>query len=147
MIKGNFIVILLLVLLVMLGCTENSIFELQEHDIPNYHPSAEDVVNMHGNIENIERFMEFLNNVEKGQKDNIKIVSYTEEGDPILQELLFNGEVITSISDTRRDKFGAGSINEFTCISIKSVDSAERTDYMLEGCENTIDNVILVTWK
>ncbi|TQR19438.1 DUF4362 domain-containing protein [Psychrobacillus vulpis] len=95
----------------------------------------------------IKRFSEFLNNVEKGQKDNIRVVRYTEEGDPMLHDLEFDGEVIKSTSDTRRDKFGEGSINNTTCTSIEEVETTERTDYILEGCENIIDNVILVTWK
>lgn len=58
-----------------------------------------------------------------------------------------DGEDIKSTTDTRRDKFGEGSINTTTCTSIEVVKTTERTDYILDGCENITDNLILVTWK
>ena len=65
----------------------------------------------------------------------------------MLHDLEYNGEVIKSTTDTRRDKFGEGSIINTTCTSIEVVETTERTDYILEGCENTIDNTVLVIWK
>lgn len=141
---------LLIIILLIMGCQniENSTNTNQnQNNISDYNPSSEDVVDMHGEIENKERFKEFLNNVEVGQKDNIRVVRYTIEGDPMLHDLDYDGEVIKSKRDSRRDKFGDGSINTTTCTSIEVIESIERTDYVLEGCENIIDNIILVTWK
>ncbi|WP_053591811.1 DUF4362 domain-containing protein [Bacillus sp. FJAT-22090] len=132
------------------GCqnTENStIKNLEQNNIPDYTPASEDVIDMHGEIENKERFQEFLNNVGKAKKDSIRVVKYTEEGDPMLHDLEYDGEVIKSTTDTRRDKFGQGSIISTTCTTIEVVETTERTDYILEGCEDTIDNTVLVTWK
>lgn len=147
--KINTIFVLFISFLIA-GCqnTENStIKNLEENNIPDYTPTSEDVVDMHGEIENEERFKEFLNNVGKGQKDSIRVVKYTVEGDPILYDFGYDGEVIKSTTDTRRDKFGEGSINNTTCTSIEVVETTERTDYILEGCENTIDNTVLVIRK
>ncbi len=102
---------------------------------------------MHGQIENTERFTEFLKNVEQEQKDNIRIVRYTEEGDPMLPDLEYDGEIIKSTTDTRRDKFGEGSIKTTICTSMEVVETTERTDYILDGCENIIDNKILAIRK
>ncbi|KQL34478.1 hypothetical protein AN959_15700 [Psychrobacillus sp. FJAT-21963] len=120
---------------------------LEQNNIPNYTPASEDVIDMHGEIENKERFQEFLNNVENAKKDSIRVVKYTEKGDPMLHDLEYDGEVIKSTTDTRRDKFGQGSIISTTCTTIEVVETTEKTDYILEGCEDTIDYTVLVTWK
>lgn len=147
--KINIIFVLFISFLIA-GCqnTENSTIKyLEGNNIPDYTPTSKDVIDMHGEIENEERFEEFLNNVEKGQKDSIRVVKYTVEGDPILYYFEYDGEIIKATTDTRRDKFGEGSINNTTCTSIEVVETTERTDYILEGCENTIDNTVLVIRK
>jgi hypothetical protein len=144
------IIFVLFISFFITGCqnTENStIKNLEQNNIPDYTPASEDVIDMHGEIENKERFREFLNNVEKGKEDSIRVVKYTEEGDPILHDLEYDGEVIKSTTDTRRDKFGEGSLINTTCTSIEVVETTERTDYILEGCKNTIDNTVLVIRK
>ncbi|MFJ7934524.1 DUF4362 domain-containing protein [Sporosarcina sp. NPDC096371] len=144
------IIFCLFISFLIAGCqnSENStIKNLEQNNIPDYTPGSEDIIGMNGEIENIERFKEFLNNVEKGKNDNIRVVIYTVEGDPMLHELEYDGEVIKSTTDTRRDKFGEGSIINTTCTSIEVVETTERTDYILEGCENGLDNTVLVTGK
>lgn len=148
--KKAFSLCILFIALIFAGCQQekssgNTIGE--QNNVPDYTPSSEDIVDMHGEIENKERFEKFLNNVEAEQKDSIRVVSYTIEGDPMLKDLEYDGEVIKYTTDTRRDKFGEGSINTTSCTSVEVVETTERTDYILEGCENTIDNIILVTWK
>lgn len=120
---------------------------LEQNDVPDYTPSSEDVVDMHGEIENMERFKEFLNNVEQEQRDNVRVIRYTTEGDPMLHDLEYDGEVIKSTTDTQRDKLGEGSINTTTCTSIEVIETTERTDYILDDCENIKDDIILVIWK
>jgi len=147
--KITFIFFLLFTLFIA-GCqnTGNSTNSIQEqNDVPDYTPSSEDIVEMHGEIENMERFKEFLNNIEQEQRDNIRVVRYTTEGDPMLHDVEYDGEVIKSTTDTRRDKFGEGSINTTTCTSIEVVETTERTDYILDDCENIKDDIILVIWK
>ncbi|GAA0494006.1 hypothetical protein GCM10008986_20650 [Salinibacillus aidingensis] len=144
------ILFVLIIIVLMAGCqnTENLPNTNQKEDnIPNYNPSSEDIVDMHGDIENIDRFKKFINNVEAGQKDSIRVIRYTTEGDPVLRNLEYDGEAIISTSDTRRDKYGKGSINTATCESIEVNETTERTDYLLDDCENIIDHTILVIWK
>ena len=58
----------------------------------NYTPSKTDIVNRNnGNLENETRLIEFIKNIETGQKDRIRVVAYTTEGDPILTDLKYNG--------------------------------------------------------
>jgi hypothetical protein len=57
------------ILILILGCS--------------YNPSDEDIVDSHGEITNIEKFMKFVENVNHGREDKIRVVRYTTEGDPI----------------------------------------------------------------
>ena len=144
-----------ILLFILSGCQSNQINQVSEppdntkqNNIPEYVQSPDDIVDMHGDIANLDRFFTFLENVNQGMKDKIRVVRYTEEGDPMLHDLDYDGEVIQSTTDTRRDKFGSGSINTATCKSIDIKEKDRRTDYNLTGCDNTNrDNTILVIWK
>ncbi len=125
---------LMIFLLLMSGCS--------------YQPSEEDIVDTHGDITNLEIFMEFIENVQEGKEDKIRVVRYTTEGDPILHDLEFDGEVITSKVDSTRDEFGSGKVSTAACQSIDVIETHERTEYSLTGCSKTNrDNSILIFWK
>ena len=149
------ILFLILVSLIVTACQTNGstnestkVDITEREEIPVYSQTAEDIVNMHGDITNLNRFFTFLENVEQGHKDKIRVVSYTEEGDPILHDLDFDGEVIESSNDTRRDNFGQRTIYTSTCKSIELEEKQERTDYTLAGCKPDVeDTMILVIWK
>ena len=147
--KNKMIIFVMFLSILITGCqTEgNSTNNNFEQDIPDYKPAPEDVIDMHGEIKNLEGFREFLSNIEKGKEDNLRVVRYTEEGDPMLYDLEYDGEVINSTTDTRRDGFGEGSIIHTTCTFIKRVETTERTEFLLEGCKDPIDNTVLVLWK
>jgi hypothetical protein len=117
-------------------------------DIPEYTQASEDIVDTHGNITNLNRFFAFSENVQKGNEDKIRVVRYTTEGDPMIHDLAYDGKIIKSTSDTRRDKFGSGNLNTNICKSIEVVETKERTDYTLSNCEEVnIDNFILTIEK
>lgn len=125
---------LMLFLLLLSGCS--------------YKPSNEDIVDTHGDITNQDKFKAFIKNVNEGKKDKIRVVRYTTEGDPMLHDLEYDGETITSTTDSTRDEFGSGKISTATCQSIEVIETSERTDYTLSGCNKTDrDNSILVFWK
>ncbi|MED3574191.1 hypothetical protein P4452_18215 [Cytobacillus praedii] len=65
----------------------------------------------------------------------------------MLHEHVYDGEVIKSTTDTQSDKFGSGRIIKTTCTSIKVVETAEKNDYSLDGCEKVKDNTGLLIWK
>ena len=147
--KKIMMIVVIFISILLTGCqtTGNPTIDNFEQNIPDYTPASEDVIDTHGEIENIERFREFLINVNEGKAGNLRVVSYTEEGDPMLHDLEYDGEVIKTTKDTRRDGFGEGSIIHTTCTSIEVVETTERTDYLLEGCKNPIDNTVLVLWR
>ncbi|QST01161.1 DUF4362 domain-containing protein [Pontibacillus sp. ALD_SL1] len=131
-------------LFILSGCQlneNNPGFESSENtgqtNAPEYVQSPEDIVDMHGDITNVDMFYAFLERVDQGIEDEIRVVTYTTEGDPMLHDLKYDGEVIHSTIDTRRDSFGAGNVNKATCESIKMDKSEERTSYELSGCDQT----------
>lgn len=125
---------LMLVLLLLSGCS--------------YNPSDEDIVDSHGEITNLEKFKTFIKNVNEDKEDKIRVVRYTIEGDPILHDLEFDGKIITSTIDSTRDEFGSGKVSTATCQSIDVIETHEKTEYTLTGCNKTNrDSSILIFWK
>jgi hypothetical protein len=59
--------------------------------LPEYIQAPLDKIGIHVDIINLDRFYQFVNNVEQGKKDEIRVVSYTTKGAPILHDLKFNG--------------------------------------------------------
>jgi hypothetical protein len=101
-----------------------------------YKPASTDVVNRHGKIENLEQFEMFFENVQNGKEDNVRIVSYTVEGDPILQDLEFDGKTIQSVEDSRMDAYGNGELTKMNCEEIEYVTDQDtsRNIYNLKHC-------------
>lgn len=60
-------------------------------------------ISVSGNFDKLNRFFE---NVEAKNADFIRIVFTTDEGDPIIQDLNFDGTVIHYAFDNTRDAFG-----------------------------------------
>jgi hypothetical protein len=113
----------------------------------SYNPSDEDIVDSHSEITNLEKFMKFVENVNQGTEDKIRVVRYTIEGDPMLHDLDFDGKIITSTTDTTRDEFGEGSVRTASCKSIDVKETDESTEYTLSQCDKTNRyNSILEIW-
>ena len=115
-----------------------------QSNVSNVSTFSDDVVARLGEIENFERFEEFLVNTEKGVKDKLTIVQYTTEGDPIFQELDYDGAVIKSTTDTSQDKFGSGEIYKKTCTSIEVTEKTDVTEYVLAGCDESEDMTLFI---
>ncbi len=90
---------------------------------------------------NLDAFVAFLSNTTQLQKDWVRIVRYTVEGDPITQQLDFDGEQIIYTIDNTRDKFG-GSEKTITQTKYSKItttkfiyDNVEYTEFFLTGTE------------
>lgn len=143
--RAHFLVASAFLFFVLSACQE---LQSGEQEFPPYNPTTEDIVATHGDIENLERFHQFIENIKNDIADEIRIVRYTTEGDPIIQDVNFDGEMIETTLDSRRDSYGSGSLDTTTCQSIKVEEKAERTDYLLTDCKQpNIDNLILVVHK
>ncbi len=67
-------------------------------------------------ITNQELYDEFVKNVSEGIADEITIVRFTSEGDPIYKYLFYNGESFYCVNDISRDNFkgNADNYTEYT---------------------------------
>jgi hypothetical protein len=95
---------------------------------------SNEVIAMHGRIENIAKLDSFVQNVQSKKVDDVQLTRYTIEGDPIYHKLNYNSEKIEIIIDASKDKFGSGEIFNFECKTIKKQEINTETKYILEGC-------------
>lgn len=124
------IVTFCLIFLFVVGCTNSNTNSHPQSKI--YKPSDTDIVNRNsGDIENETRLLEFIRNIETGKIDNIRVVGYTKEGDPILTDITFNGEQLEVSYDNTRDEYGSNEINSFNCQKI----IVKEKKYLITGCE------------
>ncbi|WP_060671100.1 DUF4362 domain-containing protein [Rossellomorea vietnamensis] len=94
-----------------------------------------DVVDMHGGISGLDKMENYFQKVEKQKKGDLRIVSYTIEGDPILTDLSYNGKQIEVKHDTTRDQYGSGGVDTFQCGKLKREENPTNLSYYLTGCE------------
>jgi hypothetical protein len=99
-------------------------------------PTKNEVVEVHGRIENLERLDAFVNNVNKDKKDKVRLIRYTIEGDPIYHDLTYTGSQLTVKVDTTEDQYGGGEVNTYQCKGIKKEESNTQTQYIVEECPN-----------
>jgi hypothetical protein len=109
-----------------------------------YSPSKHDVVNTHGHIENLRLLEDFIKDVSMNKDSEVRVVSYTDECDPIIHDLTYSNDELASKKDTREDEFGTQLVMEDVCKSINTIDKNNHTVYQLEGCEGKVD-IIHVT--
>ena len=58
-------------------------------------------------VYNLYRLDKFIRNVNNGLKDMVRVVGFTKEGDPIVKDLKYDGEMINLSRDSTRDRFSA----------------------------------------
>ncbi|EEM81055.1 MULTISPECIES: DUF4362 domain-containing protein [Bacillus cereus group] len=97
-----------------------------------------DVIVKGAGILNLDKFEKFVLNVEQREVDKIRIVQYTDEGDPVFQTLEHSGKDILYVLDSRQDKFAGDhkGLHKDSCKSIvKELRESEST-YRLTDCMN-----------
>lgn len=94
-----------------------------------------DIVNVHGNLTNSDKWEAFLTNVQGGIIDQVQITSYTIEGDPIFYNVSYIGESIEYSLDTTMDSFGSPQRAMTFCEGIESSVTDQGTEYTLVGCQ------------
>ncbi|WP_410984205.1 DUF4362 domain-containing protein [Bacillus cereus] len=97
-----------------------------------------DVIAKGHKVSNLHKFEKFVVNVEKDVTDKIRIVNYTDEGDPIFQTLEYDGEEIIYTSDSSQDKFAGKDKGVYsdTCKKITKDVFEEDIRYRLIECTN-----------
>ena len=89
---------------------------------------------------NWDKLEKFIQNVENSNEDKIRIVRYTEEGDPIFDTLDYNGENIKYTYDNSQDIHGSsdeGKTNA-TCADLDSEITEMGIKYSLIDCSADI---------
>ena len=146
-----YVFFVLFLLFLISGCNsvqKSTDIYMYPDNIPPYIKIQEDIIVTHGELENKERLDEFLNNVQQGKEDIIRVVRYTTEGAPILYDYEFDEDKIKVSIDTRRDEFGQKDIFHTICTSIEVEEATKSTSYSLEGCDpQQENNIILIIEK
>ena len=135
--------LLLPICLILISCMDNSeVIDSPVIEVSSsiYTHTDEDIIDKLGEVTNLQRFEDFILNVNAKQNDKIRIVSYTTEGGQILKGLLFDGNNIMYTIDTTRDQYREQLVAATTCQSIEKIESSELTVYKINECEEELDN-------
>ncbi|UVI33550.1 DUF4362 domain-containing protein [Paenibacillus spongiae] len=131
--------ILLTLTLLITGCTSTS-----EYSVREAKKNGDIIVGPSGPL-NTDKIIPFMNHVDQGRESRLRITSYTDEGDPIIIDLHYDGKKISYSYDNTRDKLGGRSRgkSETTCGEIHQRevvrdDQAAGTQYVLTGCKKLI---------
>jgi hypothetical protein len=94
-----------------------------------------DVVSaLSGGVLNAERWLSFVGNMEDGERDEVQVVHYTIEGDPIFRNLIYDGHSFRLRYDTTHDAYGAPLDRTDFCQGVQADETDEGTVYTLTGC-------------
>ena len=109
-----------------------------------YSPRKDDVVDDYGGIKNLDVFYQFIENVEQGKEGNLRIVNYTDEGDPVLHDIDYDGNEFISTHDFSRDKFSTGKKSTSTCENLNIIIKEETEIYELTDCDESDIKITLL---
>lgn len=126
----------------LLGCQQENGTNNPTKPYSSENPIESDVVDRHGEISNIDKFKSFIENVEGGVKDEIRITVYTTEGDPIFYYLNYDGNKIQYTYDNSQDGYaGTGKgIESTSCSNIESRYTENGVEYYLSQCSSEVGN-------
>lgn len=116
--------------------------------IKDYHYDYEqavdngDIVQILGKMYNFDKWEDFLADIEQSRPASVQRVGYTIEGDPIFDNLNFDGQDIHYVSDNTMDRFALRSKEFDTCekVIIEPIPAEHNTPgivYRLDGCSST----------
>jgi len=125
--------------MIMAGCSENMAYGSEEA------VKRGDVV-YQSEVINLERFEQFLSNLSKNKEDKIRVTGYTHEGDPIYQDLQFDGKVIQYRYDNSNDEYAGNDKGVKTDVCIKIVEQENEqgeVEYLISGCSKNQDHFLI----
>ena len=135
----RFIFIIILVAISIIGCSKSGAYGSEEAI------KGGDVV-YQNEIVNLERFEQFLINLSNKKEDTIRVTGYTHEGDPIFQDLQFDGEIIHYTYDNSNDEYAGKDKGKETDVC-KEVIGKENTqgeiEYLISGCSKNLERILI----
>lgn len=123
----------------MAGCSENEAYGFEEAI------KRGDIV-FQSEVINVERFEQFLSNLSNNKEDKIRITNYTHEGDPIFQDLQFDGKVIQYRHDNSNDEFAGNDrgVETDACTKISEKENEQgEVKYLISGCLKNQDHFLI----
>lgn len=135
MVTQKWVWILGAILFILTGCQESD-QAAQPTDEDDSELNA-DVVDVHGGITGLDNMENYFQQVEKQKKGDLRVVSYTIEGDPILTDLAYDGKQINVKYDYTRDQYGSGEVDTFHCEKLKREENSTNLSYYLTDCDGT----------
>ncbi|MEK4297772.1 DUF4362 domain-containing protein [Paenibacillus sp. FSL R5-0914] len=138
--KVNLLILSVLLLAGVWGCSDNKV-----NSVPKSEPYTSEKAISRGDIVsfekvyNLDKFEQFITNLSSKKADNIRVTSYTDEGDPIFKDLKFDGNVISYSYDTSNDAFGGSNtgVRTDTCSEVTSKKNTQsEIIYSISGCTN-----------
>jgi paraquat-inducible protein B len=143
--------VLLLFVITLVGCSGLTDKNNGEGNAEENHPDAveyngvqnTDVVDTHGQVENVNELDDFVDHVKANVEDEVRIIQYTVEGDPMITDLVYDGQSISYTHDTTRDNFGNGEVTTTRCETITKRTSNIETVYQLQ-CNGGNNNILTI---
>lgn len=95
-------------------------------------------------LANLDKFEQFFEDYLNKKNSNITLTHYTDEGDPIYVDLIFDGDEISYTYDNSWDNFGGQdkgvSMTSCTVLDKRSGPHGDRvgTEYFLTSCQDDI---------
>lgn len=137
------IIILLTIVFSNIGCSNNRVY------------SSEDAINRGDivyqvEVANLERFEQFLINLSDKKEDTIRVTGYTHEGDPIFQDLQFDGKDIQYTYDNSNDEYAGKDkgIEKDVCTEITKKENEQGTvEFFISGCSKGNDGFLFSVEK
>ncbi len=98
-----------------------------------------DIVQTYGRVIHMETWTDFIQNVDSGRSDSVQFTGYTIEGDPIFDNLSYDGSHIYYAHDNSHDSFGLPAKPSYTCEKIITQPLDVKRGgpgilYRLDGC-------------
>jgi hypothetical protein len=100
-----------------------------------------DVINIHGNVKNRYKMDDFLKKVNQNQNASIRISHYTIEGDPIYNNIKFEGGKFELQYDTTQDQFGAKKVITYSCETFDKNETNTEMKYTLHACSGEAKDI------
>lgn len=80
-----------------------------------------DIIDVHGEITNMYKLEKFCDNINNGHADSIRITRYNSEGEAIIYDIDYDGEIINCSVDRRRDSTAKHTNRKITVYQFKKL--------------------------
>ena len=105
-----------------------------------------DVVTRPDRVENLARFETFLENISNKKEDKIRVTGYTHEGEPIFEDLHYDGKELHYSHDNTNDKHSGDNkgIEKDVCTDIlKKENEQGKVAFYVSGCAEMEERELL----